>query len=271
MEQPQVTEQSAPIENVAEPDARAGLLNAEIGGQSSESVESSWLDSIQDQSLRDSKSLQNFKDIEGLAKSYVHLEKKLGQPKAEEPISITPQDYTFDLPENYTPNENIINPIKEKAAELGIKPDQFKSLVETFTNQEADILRGMEEQKQAQANELKENLRKEWGNDFEDKIRKADETLQKFTSAEDDAILESMSSDAKLAIAKMMYNISSKIGETSIGKAPESPLLTKEQAQSKIDSILSDDNHPYFKGDPKAIEEFFELNKLITEDPGVVF
>jgi len=44
----------------------------------------SFIDQITDEEIKDSKSLSNFKDINGLAKSYVNLEKKLGSPKEPE-------------------------------------------------------------------------------------------------------------------------------------------------------------------------------------------
>ena len=71
---------------------------------------SSFLDLITDEDLKSSKSLSNFKDINGLAKSYVNLEKKLGAPK--EPEKYEAEQYKI---EDIDESDKILNTIKDKA------------------------------------------------------------------------------------------------------------------------------------------------------------
>lgn len=219
----------------------------------------SWIDQLSDNDLKSSKSLANFKDIDGLAKSYINLEKKLGSPK--EDVEYKAEDYTFELPEDYTPNNDILDPVKEKAIELGIKPESFKELVQTFAGKEAEVLGQLNQQQQDQANEIQESLKKEWGNKYEERIEAADKVWQQFTSPEDDKILETLEPTAKLAIAKLMDNISQKITSPSIGKQEGATLLTREEADNKIQAIYKDKDHPFHRGEPSAVAEVFELQK----------
>ena len=84
--------------------------------------ETGFLDQITDEEIKGSKSLSNFKDINGLAKSYINLEKKLGAPK--EPESYAPDDYTYELPENYQANDDLLNLVKDKSNAV-INPSQI--------------------------------------------------------------------------------------------------------------------------------------------------
>jgi len=201
----------------------------------------SFMDLITDEELKASKSLSNFKDINGLAKSYINLEKKLGAPK--EPESYTPEQYTYELPENYQANENILNPIKEKAIELGIKPEAFKALVETFTGKESEIMQQLEADKETQAKQLQETLKKEWGNEYDSKLDLADKTWQKFSNEQDDEVLSSLPQNVQLAIAKIMANVGSKIGESAVGK----PSSIQIDPKTELDSIYSNPQHPYWQ------------------------
>ncbi len=218
-----------------------------------------WINQLTDNDLKSSKSLANFKDIDGLAKSYINLEKKLGAPR--EDVEYKAEDYTFELPEDYTANDDILNPVKDKAIELGIKPEAFKELVQTFTGKESEVLGQLEQDKQEQTAKIQESLKKEWGNKYEERLENADKIWQQFTSAEDDKVLETLQPDAKLAIAKLMDNIGQKITSPSIGKQEGATLLTREEANNKIQAIYKDKDHPFHRGEPSAVAEIFELQK----------
>jgi flagellar motility protein MotE (MotC chaperone) len=233
---------------------RSGTLAVEA------TPDQSWIEQLSDSELKGSKSLANFKDIDGLAKSYINLEKKLGAPR--EDVKYSAEDYGYELPEDYEPNEEILGSIKDKAFELGVKPDAFKALVETFVGKESEALNQLNLNQKEQADQIQESLKKEWGNKYEERLEQADKTWQQLTSPEDDKVLDGLQPDAKLAIAKLMDNISQKISTPSIGKQEGTSLLTKEEASNKIQAIYNDKDHPFHRGDQSAVAEVFELNKV---------
>jgi hypothetical protein len=225
-----------------------------------------WLDSIQDAELRDSKSLANFKDIEGLAKSYVHLEKKLGAAATEEPVEYKAEDYSYEVPEGYESNQDLVDPLKEIALENGIKPESFKALAEAYIAKESELMQQAQQAQEAEFAKVKESLSKEWGSAYEDNLKKAEETWQFLTDEQDDKLLDKLDTDTKLALARAMHKFGEKISEPKTGKMAGSTVLTKEQAQSKLNDIYANDDHPYFKNDPSAVAEVFELQKAISAD-----
>jgi|DEB0MinimDraft_6_1074348.scaffolds.fasta_scaffold05927_5 hypothetical protein len=201
--------------------------------------ETSFLDQITDEEIKGSKSLSNFKDINGLAKSYINLEKKLGAPK--EPENYAPEDYTYELPENYQANDDLLNLVKDKSVELGIKPEAFKQLVETFTGEESKIIQGIQADNEARINELQNSLKEEWGNSYDDNLKIAENTFKRFATEEDQEQFASLSPEGQLAVAKIMHNVSQQIGEGTQGKVGNSQGgLTKEDALVKISEIRND-------------------------------
>lgn len=219
----------------------------------------SFLESITDEELKGSKSLADFKDINGLAKSYVNLEKKLGAPR--EPESFKAEEYTYNLPENYEANDDIMGVVKEKAVELGISPKNFGALIETFATKENEILASMQEEQQQSQKQFQDSLKEEWGASYEDKLKAADDTWRLVAPQEADSMLSQLPAEQQVVIAKVMDNIASKISEESIGKQNNNFNLTKDEASNKLAKIYEDSNHPYFKGDQAAVAEVFKLQK----------
>ncbi len=227
--------------------------------------ETSFLDQITDEEIKGSKSLFNFKDINGLAKSYINLEKKLGAPK--EPESYAPEDYTYELPENYQANDDLLNLVKDKSVELGIKPEAFKQLVETFTGKENEVIQGIQADNEAKINELQNSLKEEWGNSYDANLKISEDTFKRFATEKDQEQFASLPPESQLAVAKIMHNVSQQIGEGTQGKVGNAQInLTKEQALHNIENIMNNLDHPYHRGDPKAVDDFFTLQRIATQD-----
>jgi hypothetical protein len=240
------------IEATTQTDERTGTLAVEEA--TSEAETGNILDLITDEELKGSKSLAKFKDVNAMAKSLIHLEKKLGAPK--EDVEYKADDYGYELPEGYEPNEEIMKSVKDRAIELGIKPDAFKSLVETFTGKENEILSQLGQDQKEQVTQMQESLKKEWGSNYEERLERADKTWQQFTSPEEDTILETLQPNAKIAIAKLMDNISQKINTPSIGK--------QEASSNPIDSVKALSMIKEIRGnsDMDPLEKNRELSKL---------
>ncbi len=135
----------------------------------------SWIDNIQDSELKNSKSLSNFKDVEGLAKSYVNLEKKLGQPK--EPEKYEADQYNYEFGEGYKPHEGIYKNFTDKAIELGVKPDAYKELINTYVDSEQQAINDFNKEQETLNEEFTGKLKEDWGNDYSKKFRKSRKSL----------------------------------------------------------------------------------------------
>jgi len=209
--------------------------------------ETSFIDQITDEEIKGSKSLSNFKDINGLAKSYINLEKKLGSPK--EPETFLPEDYSYELPENYNANEDLLNSVKEKAIELGVKPEAFKQLVKTFTSEESELLNNIQAESDAKITEMQEELKKEWGSAYDHNLKEAENTFQRFASESDQEAFANLTPEGQFAVAKIMHNVGKQIAEPTQGSiGNQKTTLTKENALTKINEIrMSTDLDPNTK------------------------
>ena len=215
-----------------------------------------------------SKNIPN--DLNALVKDLYHKTKHFGKArdvaKAEleaemnKPTSYEENDYQYKLPENYTIEDELLGSAKAKAIELGIKPEQFKSFMETMLESDAKIKSLQEQELKKAEEEATQSLRKEWGVDYDKKLNKAETMLQYFTSAEDDEKIQNLPTDAKILLAKLMDKVSQKIQEPTIGKLNFSPATT----QDKINAILQNKDHLYHKGDRAATNEVMQLYKEIA-------
>jgi hypothetical protein len=217
----------------------------------------SWIDNIQDSELKSSKSLSNFKDVEGLAKSYVNLEKKLGQPK--EPEKYEADQYNYEFGEDYKPHEAIYKSFTDKAIELGVKPDAYKELIETYVKSEQQAINDFNKEQEALNEEFTSKLKEDWGNDYSKNLEKAENLWTKFAPENADKMFSKMTPDMKGAVAKAMFNISKTMSDSHVEAPNKTQDLTKEEIQNKIKAIYSDKNHPWHKGAKEGLEEMNEL------------
>jgi len=210
-----------------------------------------------------SKNIPN--DLNALVKDLYHKTKHFGKArdvvKAEleaemnKSVSYEENDYQYKMPENYIIENELLSNAKAKAIELGIKPEQFKSFMETMLESDAKIKSSQEQELKKAEEEAVQSLKKEWGNDYDKKISKAETMLQYFTSSEDDEKIQNLPAEAKILLAKMMDKVSQKIQEPTIGKLNFSPAT----AQDKINAILQNKDHLYHKGDREATKEMMQL------------
>lgn len=217
-----------------------------------------------------SKNIPN--DLNALVKDLYHKTKHFGKARdvvkaeleAEMNKTNTYQenDYQYKLPENYTLEDELLGSAKAKAIELGIKPEQFKSFMESMFESDAKIKSLQEQELKKAEEEAVQSLRKEWGTDYDKKANKAETMLQYFTSPEDDEKIQNLPTDAKILLAKLMDKVSQKIQEPTIGKLSSA----KEDPQSKINEILSNPNHLYHKGNHEAVSEVMNLYKIIANN-----
>lgn len=184
------------------------------------------------------------------------------EAEINKPAIYQENDYQYQLPENYFLEDELLGSAKAKAVELGIKPEQFKSFMESMFESDAKIKALEMQQIQKAEEEAIQSLKNEWGADYEKKKNKVETMLQYFTSPEDDVKIQNLPGEAKILLAKLMDKVSQKIQEPSVGKL--TALTTRDTAQNEYNRIISDKSHPYHRGDPNALKQVFELQKILT-------
>ena len=199
---------------------------------------------------------QNFpKDINSLAKDYYHKNKQFGKAKelakAELQAELSKEknynleDYNYELPKDYELEDNTLNVAKNKAKELGIDPKIAKQFIEEIIKadhqEELKLKQQFKEDDQRKAEEIynqnkkiRDEFKAEWGLEYEAKVKSANDTLQKFTTAEEFNILtENLDMKSQVILSKIFNKIHERISESNIGIiqkiVPTAPIdITKE-------------------------------------------
>jgi hypothetical protein len=197
-----------------------------------------------------SKNIPN--DPNALVKDLYHKTKHFGKVKEtmraeleaefNKPTFYKEEDYGYDLPQDYSIEDELLNTAKSKANELGIKPEQFKDLMESLFQADAQIKsQEMETQKKAEEEAIG-SLKAEWGSDYDKRAATAEKMLQFLSSPEDDVKIEALPAEAKVILAKLMEKVSQKINEPTVGKlsSPAQTKMSESDFHAQISEIRSD-------------------------------
>ena len=245
----QTTTNDNPIEETVQPSTVLG----------SGSDNQDWRSSLPDE-LKNDATLQNFKDVESLAKTVVHQQKVLGSripiPKTDEEKSElysklgrpeTSEQYEVNIPDthkNYV-NENDFKQFKNIAHQIGLNNDQMKAIVD-FQIQSIDNQLSTEPSKVAVQREETENaLKKEWGYEYDKNVRAAQRALDVYG---DDEIRQLMNTEAgnNPAVVKMFARLGAEVTEDMAKNTQHNTLATSPlDAQAEIDAIFSNPSDPY--------------------------
>ena len=241
-----------------------------------------WKASLSEE-VRSDKSLENIKDIEGLAKSYVHAQKMVGSDKIPVPNKYaTDKDwdavyeklgrpksadgYKYDLPQDKQVDEASLKEFSSQAHKLGLLPTQAQGMVKFYNEMTAKSIQDADSKALAARETSTKELKQEWGQAFDQKINQA-ATLAKSVGATE-LFDTNLADGTKLGdhpvMIKAFAELASKMGEDSIVQASGPTYLTPNQIEKQIgeltqtDSAYWDKNHPNHQA---AVQEVLALRE----------
>lgn len=235
-----------------------------------------------DSELLGDPSLKAIQDVPSLIKSYVHAQKKMGMDKAVLPNKNSTKEewlglyhklglpaefgeYEFKSPEETVFKDEMLEAFKETAYNNNLLPDQASAVLDflnNYTSEEASKMQAtQEEQTQAAIGDLKN----EWGDAFEQNLRKAKLAVQEFGGDE----LRNYLDQTGLGNDPQIVKVFSQIGdsffkEDSFGtEGKSSYAMAPDEAQAQINKIMGDFDGPYFNSQhPDHNRIVNEVNKL---------
>ena len=148
-----------------------------------ETVATDWKASLSED-IRADKSLENIKDIEGLAKSYVHAQKLVGADKIPVPNKFAtekdwdavyqrlgrpedPSGYKYDLPEDQNLDAEALNSFSDQAHKLGLLPGQANGVVKFYNDAMSKIQQNQDSVAVAARENSTKELKQEWGQAYD--------------------------------------------------------------------------------------------------------
>lgn len=229
-----------------------------------------WRDSLPDD-IRTHPAVSSFKDLEALAKSYIHAQSLVGKKGAVVPsekstpeewkafyqqIGVPPAEkYEITAPKDYKIPDETLGWFKGIAAENGLLPQQASKVLEAYSKFEADTLKKHEAETAQEAAMQLEGLKKEWGDGFDKNLSSARFVVKEL--GEDFAkYLNETGLGNDVTLIKAFAKLSKAFGEdklreggvTATGQTPEEIQRELDELRANGDTNgLFDSKHPMHK------------------------
>jgi len=272
---------SSENQEVAVPVEQPSVLS---GDPKTETPETStdWKVNLSDDVKAD-KSLENIKDINGLAKSYIHAQKMVGSDKIPVPNKYATEDdwnavyeklgrpktadgYKFDLPQDKQVDEVSLKEFSSQAHKLGLLPGQAQGMVKFYNEITAKSLQDADSKALAARETSTKELKQEWGQAYNQKVSQA-ATLAKSVGATE--LLDTNLEDGtKLGdhpvMIKAFAELANKMGEDSIVQASGPTYLTPNQIEKQIGELTQTDSAYWDKHHPNhqaSVDEVLALRE----------
>ncbi len=272
-----MAEETMTTESTDNPQPTEQNSESVLGSGSVGDNQSDWKSSLP-QDLQDEPTLQNFNDVESLAKTVVHQQKVLGNripiPKTdEEKVELysklgrpeDPSKYEVNVPDTHSSyfNPTSLNNFKEVAHKIGLNNEQVNALVD-YQISEIDGQKGIQEAAIAAGkDEVEQKLKQEWGYDYDKNLKAAMRAISVYGDNDLNELLNTEVGNHP-ALVKLFARLGAEVTEDMAQNTTNNTLAVSPlDAQTEIDRIMKDSNHPYFKPSHKdhaaAVEQMRQL------------
>ena len=283
MSNEQITQETVPVETTTTETAQPTTPVATPAAQPT----SSWKDSISED-FRNDPSIEKFTEIDALAKSYINATKMIGQDKIVIPTKNSGQEawdeayaklgrpesadkYALDVKsEVVNLDEGAIKSFTENAHQLGLNNKQAQGILEFYkNNMEGTAQQSKIDTETAQA-QAEQQLRQEWGRDFEGKVKQAGALAKANINPE---VLDmTLSNGTRLGdhpeIIKGFAKIAGMMQEDKIVATESENAQSVNNIEEEISSIVNDRNGPYWnKQHPehdKMVQQVYTLREMLN-------
>jgi hypothetical protein len=245
-----------------------------------------WQTHLTDTTLHEDQTLKTFSNLEGLAKSYVHVRRQVPMDKITIPTETSTEeewnayykaggrpetvaDYNLAKPEDM-PEELYDIDLAGKAQELfhkiGLSKKQADALFKFNNDNVLTQVNSQNVTAEAAMNELKEGLYKDWGAAYEQKKHLGNLAIEKGTEGDNsglkDRVIAKYGNDPDLI--RFMSNIGSKFAETGVVTTTQIP--TPADIKAVIAEEMAKDSYTNARNPQhKAqVQKVFELRKQLT-------
>jgi len=248
---------------------------------------SSWKDSISE-AYRNDPNIEKFTEIDALAKSYINATKMIGQDKVVIPTNNSTEEhwdevyaklgrpesadkYSLDAKsEVVNLDETAIKSFAEQSHKLGLNNKQAQGILEFYkNNMEGTAQQSKIDTETAQV-QAEQQLRQEWGRDFEGKVKQAGALAKANINPE---VLDmTLQNGTRLGdhpeIIKGFAKIAGMMQEDKIVATESENAQSVNNIEEEISSIINDRNGPYWnKQHPdhdKMVQQVYTLREMLN-------
>jgi len=290
MSSEQTTQETVPVEKTetsTEPVKTEPTTETKPEVTTTTTTTSSWKESISEQ-YRNDPNIEKFTEIDALAKSYINATKMIGQDKVVIPTNNSTEEHWDEVyaklgrPESADKyaldaksevvnlDEAAIKSFAEQSHKLGLNNKQAQGILEFYkNNMEGTAQQSKIDTETAQA-QAEQQLRQEWGRDFEGKVKQAGALAKANINPE---VLDmTLSNGTRLGdhpeIIKGFAKIAGMMQEDKIVATESENAQSVNNIEEEISSIVNDRNGPYWnKGHPdhdKMVQQVYTLREMLN-------
>jgi len=290
MSQEQITQETVPVAETTQTTTEAPKETTAQETQIEQpvpTVAKSWKEAIPED-LRNDPNISKFTELEALAKSYVNATRMIGQDKVAVPNNNStddqwnevydklgrpesPDKYKLEVKSDVVPlDESAVKSFAENAHQLGLNNKQAQGILEFYKNSmEGSAQQNQIDMETAQAN-AEQELRKEWGGNYEANIKKAGAVAKANMDAN---ILDMQLKDGTRlgdhpSIIKGFANIANLMSEDKLVSTESENVSQGIDYSAEISKIVNDRDGPYWnKAHPdhdKVVQQVFNLRTMMT-------
>ena len=293
MSSEQITQETVPVEQKTTTETETPTPTATqvaVKGADTpapQTTQTTWKDSISE-TYRNDPNIEKFTEIDALAKSYINATKMIGQDKLVIPTNNSTEEhwdevytklgrpesadkYSLDAKsEVVNLDENAIKQFAEQSHKLGLNNKQAQGILEFYkNNMEGTAQQSKIDTETAQV-QAEQQLRQEWGRDFEGKVKQAGALAKANINPE---VLDmTLSNGTRLGdhpeIIKGFAKIAGMMQEDKIVATESENAQSVSNIEEEIASMVNDRNSPYWnKQHPdhdKMVQQVYTLREMLN-------
>ena len=295
MSSEQITEQPAsPVEKTETTEPQATIASvAKTDTPVSPTTEQpvaakSWKEAIS-QEFRNDPNIEKFTEIDALAKSYINATQMIGKDKVAVPNKNSTEDqwnevydklgrpesaekYTLNAKSDVVPiDEQAIKQFAENAHKLGLNNKQAQGVLEFYkNNMETNAHQSKVDIETSQV-QAEQELRKEWGRDFESNVKRAGALAKANLNTEilDLELKNGMRVGDHPEMIKGFAKIAALLTEDKIISPEDENASKTTDIESEISSIMDNKEGPYWnKQHPdhdRMVQQVYTLREMLTK------
>ena len=237
------------------------------------------------EAYKDEKALQNFQDMDGFVKSYLHSQKLVGSDKIPIPNKYaTDEDwnavyeklgrprssdgYEYNLGKESKLYDNSLKAFSTEAHKLGLLPKQAQGIIKYYNDLAGVSETEANNKAEAGRTEAEKNLRKEFGSTYNDRITAAKKLA---TSTLGNEFLNNtlLQDGSKLGdnptVVKAFADLAAQMSEDNIVKGDAPAYMSNKEINRQI-AVLQQSGSAYWdKNNPNHSEAVQEVQELIRK------
>jgi len=182
-------------------------------------------------------------DLQGLAKSYANLEKRLGSRSlASEAI----EDYVFETKHGFQYDPEVSSAFKAEAQKMGLSPEQYAWAMEKYEESVAGSTVTAEAAEKA--------LRNDWGKSFDTNLSYARSAWEAFGPSDMD--INEVGNNP--AVLKILARVGAELGEDKPTARNATP--SRGMTETQINEIINSKDYRANKEKQKLVSDWYEAN-----------